>query len=262
MKKICVITGASSGIGKEFFKFLVSDKYFDFDEFWVIARSKERLDSLKELSDIPVKSISLDLSKEDAYDTYKELLDEEKPNISLLVNCSGYGKFESTEKVGYDASINMIDLNVKATVAMDMLSLEYMKKGSGIINIASVAAYQPIPYINVYGATKSFVLNFTRALSMEQKQKGIHVMAVCPFWTKTEFFDRAVNNEADPVVKKYVAMYEPQDIVKRALRDYKKGKGVSLFGTMTKLQLLAVKMMPVSMVMRVWMTQQKLWKRK
>ena len=87
-------------------------------------------------------------------------------------------------------------------------------------------------------------------------------MAVCPFWTKTEFFDRAVNVEADPVVKKYVAMYDPKDIVKRAMRDYKKGKMVSLFGTITKLQLLGVRLMPVPMVMKVWMSQQKLWNRK
>ena len=87
-------------------------------------------------------------------------------------------------------------------------------------------------------------------------------MAVCPFWTKTEFFDRAIKNEADPVVKKYAAMYDPKDIVRRALRDYKKGKSVSLFGATTKLQLLGVKLMPVSVVMRVWMTQQKLKGRK
>ena len=137
-----------------------------------------------------------------------------------------------------------------------------MSSGSGIINIASVAAYQPIPYINTYGATKSFVLNFTRALGMELKPKGIKTLAVCPFWTKTEFFYRAVKSEADPVVKKYVAMYDPKKIVARALRDYKRGKTVSLFGTVTKLQLLGVRLMPVPLVMRVWMTQQKLWNRK
>ena len=262
MKNICVITGASSGIGKEFFVSLVKDKDFSFDEFWVIARSESRLKELSALCDIPVRAVSLDLSDENSYESYKKLLEEEEPRISLLVNCSGYGKFESVEKVGYEANLNMIDLNVKGTVAMDYLSLKYMDKGSGIINIASVAAYQPIPYINTYGATKSFVLNFTRALSMEVRDRGIKVLAVCPFWTKTEFFDRAVKSEADPVVKKYVAMYEPKDIVNRALRDYKKGRGVSLFGTMTKLQLLAVKLLPVSIVMRVWMTQQKLWNRK
>lgn len=262
MKDICVITGASSGIGKEFFISLAHDKDFSFDEIWVVARSEDRLKDLQKFCDIPVKAISLDLSDENSYESYKKLLEEEKPKISLLVNCSGYGKFESVEKVGYEANLNMIDLNVKGTVAMDCISLKYMSKGSGIINIASVAAYQPIPYINTYGATKSFVLNFTRALSMEVRDRGIKVLAVCPFWTKTEFFDRAVKNEADPVVKKYVAMYDPKDIVKRAIRDYKKGKSVSLFGFVTKLQLLGVKLMSVSLVMRVWMSQQKLWKRK
>ena len=261
MKNICVITGASSGIGKEFFVKLSSDKDFKFDEIWVIARNAERLEALRELCETPIKAISLDLSKEESYAEYEKLLAEENPNVSLFVNCSGYGKFESTEKVGYDTSMNMIDLNVKGTVAMDMLTLKYMKKGSGIINIASVAAYQPIPYINVYGATKSFVLNFTRALSVELRPRGIRVMAVCPFWTKTEFFDRAIKKEADPVVKTYAAMYDPKDIVRRALRDYKKGKKVSLFGFVTKLQLLGVKLMPVGMTMNVWMTQQKLWKR-
>lgn len=258
MKNVCVITGASSGIGKEFFNSLIKDGDFSFDEIWVIARSRDRLHALSELTDIPVKEIPLDLSREESYEEYGRILAEEEPRIRLLVNCAGYGKFESVEKVGYETNMNMIDLNVKGTVAPALLSLKYMERGDGMINIASVAAYQPIPYINTYGATKSFVLNFTRALAVEQKHKGIRVMAVCPFWTKTEFFDRAVKNEADPVVKKYVAMYDPKDIVRRALKDYKKGKAVSLFGTVTKLQLLGVKLMPVSLVMRVWLGQQKL----
>ena len=124
--------------------------------------------------------------------------------------------------------------------------------------MGSMSSWQPVPYINVYGATKSFVLNFTRALNVELRPKGIHVMAVCPFWTKTAFFDRAIKAEEDPVVKKYAAMYDPKDIAARAVRDYKKGKSVSLFGTVTKLQLLGVKLMPVSVVMKVWMSQQKL----
>ena len=258
MKKICVITGASSGIGKEFFTEIAGDKSFNFDEYWVIARNASRLEELKALTSTPVKVVPLDLSKESSFEEYRRLLEEEKPRISLLVNCSGYGKFESTVKVGYEVSMNMIDLNAKATAALDIISLDHMKEGDGIINIASVAGYQPIPYINVYGATKAFVLNFTRALGREVKHKGIKVMAVCPFWTKTEFFDRAIKPDTDAVVKKYVAMYEPEQIVKRALSDYKKGKSVSLFGFKTKMQLLAVKLAPVPMVMSIWMAQQKL----
>ena len=256
MKNICVITGASSGIGKEFFNHLISDRDLSFDEIWVIARNAARLESLQSLTDIPVKPVALDLSLDASYETYREFLASEDVSISLLVNCSGYGKFESVRNVGYADNMNMIDLNVRGTAAVDMVSLEFMKEGSGIINIASVAAYQPIPYIATYGATKAFVLSFTRALSHEVKNKGIKVMAVCPFWTKTEFFDRAVNPDEDPVVKKYVAMYSPVSIVRRAMRDYKKGKGVSLYGFATKMQLLAVKLLPASVVMKVWIAQQ------
>ena len=258
MKRICVITGASSGIGKEFFTEIVNDGYFKFDEYWVIARNSARLEELKALTSTPVRAISLDLSKESSFEEYKKLLEEEKPEIGLLVNCSGFGKFESTVKVGYEVTMNMIDLNAKATAAMDIISLDYMKSGDGIMNIASVAGYQPIPYINTYGATKAFVLNFTRALSVEQKHKDIRVMAVCPFWTKTEFFDRAIKPDEDAVVKNYIAMYEPKQIVGRAISDYKKGKSVSLFGFMTKAQLLLVKLLPVPAVMKVWTSQQKL----
>lgn len=258
MKKICVITGASSGIGREFFREIAKDEYFKLDEFWVIARTEAKLEELKKLTDTAVRVIPLDLSKEDAFEKYRAMLEAEKPEISLLINCSGYGKFESTVNVGYEISMNMIDLNAKATAAMNIISLDYMKSGDGIINIASVAGYQPIPYINVYGATKAFALNFTRALGAELKHKGIHVMAVCPFWTKTDFFDRAIKRDKDAVVKRYIAMYEPGQIVSRAISDYKKGKRVSLFGFKTRLQLLAVKLAPVSFVMKVWMSQQKL----
>ena len=100
MKNICVITGASSGIGKEFFKSLISDSDFSFDEIWVIARSSEKLEALQTLTDIKVRAIPLDLSREESYNAYRELLAEENPRVRLLVNCSGFGKFESVEKVG------------------------------------------------------------------------------------------------------------------------------------------------------------------
>jgi len=262
MKNICVITGASSGIGREFFDLLSKSTEYKFDEIWVIARGADKLEELRNITETPVKVLPLDLSKESSYESYKEALAEEKPRIKLLVNCSGFGKFESTENIGVEQSLNMIDLNVKATVAMDLESLKYMGEGDGIINIASVAAYQPIPYINVYGATKSFVLNFTRALGVEVKKRGIHVMAVCPFWTKTKFFDRAIKEDEDPVVKKYAVMYDPTEIAKRALKDYKKGKAVSMYGAVSKLQTLAVKIMPATVTMKVWVSQQKLKNRK
>ena len=133
-----------------------------------------------------------------------------------------------------------------------------MTKGANIVNIASVAAFQPIPYINVYAASKAYVLSFSRGLYMELKPEGIHVMAVCPFWTKTNFFNRAVDKNKESVVKKYTAMYEPYMIVNRTWRDLKRKKDVSKYGFVARFQALLCKMLPHSFIMRYWMRQQKL----
>ena len=152
----------------------------------------------------------------------------------------------------------MTDLNCQAVVAMCQLTVPYMPQGGQIINIASVAAFQPIPYINIYGATKAFVLSFSRALNRELRSRGIAVMAVCPFWTKTAFFDRAVADGETPVVKKYVAMYDPADIVRRTWRDAKRKRDVCKYGFIARFQSGLAKLLPHRLVMDVWMHQQDL----
>ena len=257
MKKIAIITGASSGIGKEFVKAI--SNHAEYDELWAIARNKERLEELRDVTSIPVKPISLDLSSENFIDSFKELLAAEEITIKTLINCSGYGKFDSLENIALEDNLGMIDLNCRALVAITYLSIPYMTKGSEIIEIASVAAFQPIPYINVYGASKAFVLSFSRALGRELKGKGIRVLAVCPFWTKTAFFDRAVNKDKNAVVKKYAAMYEPEYIVKYALKSLKKkNKDFCIPGFIAKAQVFLVKLLPHKIIMSIWQSQQKL----
>ena len=92
----------------------------------------------------------------------------------------------------------------------------------------------------------------------ELKKQGVHVMAVCPFWTKTEFFDRAVASDEKPIVKKYIAMYKPEEIVAQAWKDAKKGKDMSKCGFKARMQALGVKILPHSMVMDTWLRQQEL----
>lgn len=257
MSKIAVITGASSGIGREFVRTLSS--HGQYDEIWAIARNAERLEALKNDTDIPVRPISLDLSSTDAAQKYFALLEQDKPQVALLINCSGYGKFEATDKISLEQNLGMIDLNCRALTAIAYLTLPYMSRGGEMINIASVAAFQPIPYINVYGASKAYVLSFSRALGKELAPRGIRVLAVCPFWTKTAFFDRAVNKDSDAIVKKYVAMYTPEFIVKKAWSALgRKNKDYVIPGFKAKMQVLAVKILPHSIVMRIWMSQQKL----
>lgn len=256
MSKIAIITGASSGIGREFVRTLHT--HGQYDEIWAIARNTDRLEALKNDTTIPVRPISLDLASPDAAEAYAKLLSEQAPQVALLINCSGYGKFEATENIPLEQNLGMIDLNCRALTALAYLTLPYMDKGSEMINIASVAAFQPIPYINVYGASKAYVLSFSRALGREVRPRGIRVLAVCPFWTKTAFFDRAVN-EQNKVVKKYVAMYTPEFIVRKAWRALgSRGRDYVIPGFKAKMQVLAVKLLPHSVVMSVWMNQQKL----
>ena len=190
MKKIAVITGASSGMGRRFAETIA--QYGTFDEVWVIARRAPELEALRKTVPFPIRPLALDLTDRRSFTTYAEALAAEPVEVGLLLNASGFGKFRAVMDTPLDVNLNMTDLNCQAVVAMCQLTVPYMPQGGQIINIASVAAFQPIPYINIYGATKAFVLSFSRALNRELRSRGIAVMAVCPFWTKTAFFDRAV----------------------------------------------------------------------
>ena len=254
MKKIAVITGASSGMGKRFAQRV--NEFGTFDEIWLIARHGETLEALRETMPFPARALALDLTDRASFGVYEAALAEGPVEIGLLVNASGYGKFAAVADTPLQVNLNMTDLNCQAVVALCQLSIPYMAKGGQIINIASVAAFQPIPYVDVYGATKAFVLSFSRALNRELRPRGTAVMAVCPFWTKTAFFDRAVVSEEKPVVKKYVAMYDPEDIVTRAWRDARRGKDVSKYGFIARFQAALTKILPHSLVMDVWMAQQ------
>lgn len=247
--KIAVITGASSGIGAEFVRQLDNEEHFD--EIWVIARRKERLEQIK--AKAHVRAISLDLTEQCALDEYKGLLDELKPEIAVLVNASGYGYFRAFLEDPLENQLNMIDLNSKALTAMTYISLKYMKAGSRIYNMGSMSSIQPVPYINVYAATKAYVLSFSRALNVELKSRGIKVMAVCPYWVQTEFFDTAIN---DDTVNNFGRIFTAKEVVSQALKDMKKGRDVSFCGLNTKLQRIGVKLLPHSLVMKIWCKQQ------
>lgn len=255
MKNIIVITGASSGMGKEFA--ILLDKCEKVDEIWAIARRKDRLEELASILKTPVRAISLDLSKPESIDRYRAMLEAEDVNVKFLVNCSGYGKFNHYENISPDVNRNMIDLNVKAVVGMTDATLDKTSEGSKIINVASCAAFQPIPYINVYAATKAFVLSYSRALNVELKYRGVSVLAVCPYWTKTEFFDRAVVKDEKAVIINYGVMYDAKKVVAKALKDSYKGKDVSVYGATNILQKFGAKILPHKLVMKIWNRRQK-----
>lgn len=256
MKKIIVVTGASSGMGKEFV--LQISRKVTVDEIWVIARSEDKLRALQSEVETKIVPIALDLSDIASIKTYADKLAEEKPNIRILANCAGFGKFDHTENLDADTLTNMVELNCTAAVAMISYSLPYIGRKGRILNIASCAGFQPIPYINCYAASKAFLLNYSRALNQELKYKQIHVLAVTPFWTKTAFFDRAIDPSRKEVVISYAAMYDPAKVMKKAIRDLFSNKDVSCYGLVNNVQRILVRILPKSIVMKVWMASQKL----
>ena len=148
----------------------------------------------------------------------------------------------------------MIDLNCKAYVGMTYATLPYLHKGSEVYQLDSLSSFQPVPYICVYGATKAFVLSFSRALNVELKSRGIRMMAVCPGWVKTEFFDHAVT---DDTITYYNKFFTPEQVITRALRDMKRGKDVSICGFSVRAQVFLTKLLPHKLIMKIWCKQQK-----
>lgn len=250
--KIAVVTGASSGIGWEFVKQL--DQSEQLDQIWVIARRRERLEELAREVRTPLRPIALDLTEAESFYIYKQMLEKEKPQVCVLVNNSGFGLFGPFTERSLEQQLKIIDLNDKALVSMTYLTLPYMQKGDRVFNVASSSSFQPVPYQAIYGSSKAFVLSFSRALNMELKPRGIRVMAVCPHWCRTEFFNTAVT---DDTIVYYNFFNKPDDVVRTALRNMKRGKDVSLCGFKIKQQRLLVKLLPHSLVMKVWCKQQK-----
>lgn len=250
--KIAVITGASSGMGREFVYAI--DKEFDLDEIWVIARREEKLKELGEKCRAKVRPIALDLADRESFAVYKGILEAEKPEIQVLVNAAGFGLFGTFTEMDLDRQLDIIDLNDGALTAMCHMSIPYMTESSHIINLASNSSWQPVPYINVYGASKAYVMSFSRALGVELKKQGIHVMAVAPGWIKTEFFDHAVH---DDTIKYYDRYYTAEQVIERAMKDLRKKKTVSILGFPVRMQVRAVKLLPVSLIMKIWCRQQK-----
>lgn len=256
MKDIAIVTGASSGMGREFV--LQLSNYVKVDEIWVIARREAALESLKSQVPVSVRPIALDLCDSASFAVVGQMLDVEKPSIKLLVNAAGFGKFGAFHKVSLDDECRMLDLNCKALLMMTRLCIPYMPRGSHILELDSLSAFQPVPYITTYGATKAFVLSYSRAMNRELKSKGIRVMAMNPGWVKTEFFNHAFQTNSDHEVQYFNRLYEAKDCVATGLKDlYNSKKDYSVHGLPVKLQVFLVKIVPHSMVMNIWLNQQK-----
>lgn len=187
---IALVTGASSGLGREYVRQLSVDPAVQ--EIWAVARRQDRLEQLRQIAARPVRAIPLDLTQRASIQSLKKLLEEAHPHISVLVCAAGAGIMGDTAALSPEENDAMIDLNCRAAVAVTTLCLPYLHRESRVLEICSTAAFQPMPGLNVYAATKAFLQSYTKTLHFECLPKGIHVTAVCPYWVKdTEFIPLA-----------------------------------------------------------------------
>ena len=191
--KTALITGASSGIGERFARELAAKK----TNLVLVARSQDKLEQLaRELTDeyqVQTEVIVQDLSELAAGQAVFDTVQTKGLFIDLLVNNAGFGDYGTFSDRPLSKQMAMVQLNITAVVELTGLFLPLMQqKSSGaIINISSIAGFQPIPYMSVYAATKAFVLSFSEALWAENKDLGVKILAVCPGPTESQFYNRA-----------------------------------------------------------------------
>ena len=246
---IIIITGASSGIGMEFARQM--DAHFsNIDEFWLIARRRDQLEALAGRLQHRCRILSMDITKDAQLERLEDTLQEKNAVVRMLINAAGYGILGKFDDQDRESELGMVRLNCEALTNITHRLIPYMRRGSRIIQIASVAAFLPQINFAVYAATKAYVHSFSRALGEELRDQGIYVTSVCPGPVDTPFFDRAEKTGNTMEIKKY-AMVKADGVVAKALRDSYHKLPVSLYSPMMHAFAGIIKFVPHGLCLKV-----------
>jgi hypothetical protein len=232
-RRRALVTGASSGIGEEFARQLARRGY----DLVLVARRGDRLDllatSLAGVHDVSVEALPADLTMDAGVAAVERRL--ASGDVDLLVNNAGVGSVGEFAELPLDREVEQVDLNVRALLRLTHAALRAMiaRKRGAIINVASIAGYQPVPYNATYAATKAFVLNFSEALHEEAKRHDITVTCLCPGPVRTEFQHtagiKAERMRGRPLLR-YMAGMNPAGVVEAALTAMDAGRAVVIPG--------------------------------
>jgi short-subunit dehydrogenase len=242
-----LITGASSGIGEAFARKLAERGH----NLLLVARSEDKLISLcNELGRIKsthAQYVALDLSEQDAPARLFEETQKREMEIDFLINNAGFGSMGDFTKLDLERELNMIALNIRSLVELTNRFLVPMRerKSGAIINVASTAGFQPVPFMATYAATKAFVLSFSEALWEENRSYGIKVMALCPGVTDTNFFAAARMQKPPGRIAQTA-----DDVVNTALRGLKRGRSHIISGWINFLMIESERLVPRSIIAR------------
>ncbi len=246
--KTAIVTGASSGLGVEFIKALVSN---GFDCIWIIARRAQRLEELK--SNFPDKNIvplALDVTSQEDLKKLQTKLENEKPCVAMLINNAGKGLLSEFANASPVTLGDSVDLNCKALTLVTKAVLPYMNSGSAILNVSSIASFAPTARMSVYCATKSYVTAFSRALREELKPKNINVTAVCPGPMDTEFLSVANIEKGKSGAFDTLPYCDPQQVAIKSVKAALSGKGIYTPTAFYKFYRVLAKILPHAIVMK------------
>lgn len=245
--RVAIITGASTGLGKEFAE-QAAGFFSDVEQVWLIARRRERLEELANaLKGVETVVFPLDLCDRGSFTALAEKLAAEKPDVRLLINNAGCGYLGDVGRGDIDKQTRMTDLNVTALTAVTHIVIPYLSAGSHIINVSSIASFCVNPRMTVYSSTKAYVSSFTRGLSCELKGAGIGVTAVCPGPMATEFLDvgRIAGNSKTFETLPYC---DPKKVVSGTLAAAKAGRVIYTPRAFYKFYRVLAKVLPHALV--------------
>jgi uncharacterized protein len=233
-RKIALITGASSGIGKELTKNFARDGYDVVLAARSVKKMEEQAAELQKRYGMTATVIAADLESDDGATKLYTDVKNRGMVLSALANNAGYGVFGEFKDLALEPQLNMMALNIKALVVLTKLFLPDLLLSKGhIINTASIAAFQPDPYMAVYGATKSFVLSFSEAIAAELENTGVSVTALCPGPTASGFVDKADMHSSALVKGKKLPT--SAEVATKGYRAMKRGQRVYITGIMNRL---------------------------
>ena len=247
MSRIAIITGASSGLGVEFYKEIQKEAL---DEIWIIARREGRLNEIaSQYGKIKTRVISMDITLSENVKSLKELFEAEKPDIRFFVNNAGFGMVGNLDEADYVKQGQMVDLNVKALTELSVIALPFMSRGSCLINTCSIASFVPNARMTVYSSTKAYVMSFTRALRYELRKKKINVTAVCPGPMSTEFLNVAGIEKGVSKTFDTLPYCNPAKTARGGIKAAKRGRCVYTPRGFYKFYRVLAKVVPASFLM-------------
>lgn len=246
--KVAVITGASAGLGREFLA-AIHEYYPEIEEYWLIARNREKLEAAAKIASRPCRIMPYDLTLNESYEKLAAEAEGAKPDVRLLINNSGCGFLGNVGEGALSNQLATVELNVKGLTAMTHVMIPHMSKGSRIINVSSIASFCPNARMTVYSASKFYVTAFTLGIGEELKPKGITATAVCPGPMDTEFiYLGGIMGKS----KTYDVMpfCDPKKVAKGALVASVKGRGVYTPKGFYKFYRVLAKILPVKLMMK------------